>query len=486
MAGKKKNKFSKKELQAAIDLSYENAAFLFNDKEKVNEVLTELEEFINNNETIINHFDELKRAIEIIKYTVTDKCNVFSPEGTVSILSGLMYLHRNFVLQDNNENENPIIDYKSLCSYIEKTYKRDFADYDDWEKWKKEDKYPIVPITVINEKEQTAFDKLNSRYEKLTSPTLPAKAAEKAKDLVPQRVKDELAKVMANLTEKELYEQIMKRVADGFDILVKQSAKVTISEATILKQINKTFDNNHIFTLDEICYARSYDVSKLVNKFKTQNVFIAFAEGGATGALGLPGIPANLAASMFIYYRAIQSIAMYYGYDIKRNPDELQIATEVFMQAMSPNEGSASEMGDMIVKFMSMSEALVVKDVINGGWKAMAEHGGICLLITQIRALAHKSAEKALAAAGKKGLEETMFTNFLKQIGKKMGQESVKKAATPIAAIITAFTDVSTMNKVIEFADVFYSKRFITEKQTRLDILNSPDEIHDVEFEVVE
>lgn len=484
MAGK--NKFSKKELQAAIDLSYEAAAFLYNDKAKVDKLLSDLETYIAENETIINHYEELKRGIEIIRHSVTDKCNVVSPEGLVSILSALIYIHKTFVLhEDNSEEINPI-DYKSLFSYIAKTKKNDLAEYEDWERWSKDDKYPILPLMVINQKENDSFEKLNERYIKLTSPTLPAKAAGKAKALVPDRVKSELAKFTESISEKELYEQIMKRVADGFDILVKQSAKVTLSEATILKQINKTFEDNHIFSLDEICYARSYDISKLVSKFKAQNVFVAFAEGGATGALGLAGIPANLASSTFIYYRAIQSIAMYYGYDIKNNPDELQIATEVFMQAMSPGEGSTSEMGDMIVKFMSMSEALVVKDVINGGWKAMAEHGGICLLITQIRALAHKSAEKALAAAGKKGLEETMFTNFFRQIGKKLGQETVKKAATPIAAIITAFTDVSTMNKVIEFADVFYSKRFITEKQTRLDQLNSSDEIQDVTFEVVE
>ena len=327
---------------------------------------------------------------------------------------------------------------------------------------------------------------LANRYEKLIEPTLPARAVSKAKDLVPEVVQKQIEKLAASITDQELYTQIMNVIASGFDILVKNASKVSLSEDYIIEQINQTMDDNHIFTIDEICYARSYDVAKLVNRFKTKNVFVAFAEGGITGMAGLPGIPANIAASMFIFYRAIQSIAMYYGYDVKNNADELQIATDVFMQALSPATGSTSETGDMIVKFMSMTEALVVKDTIKGGWKAMADRGGICLLITQIRSLAHKSAEKALNAASQKSLEKTMFTGFFEQLGKKMTQESVKKAATPLAALITAFADMSTMNKVIEFADIFYNKRFITEKQIRIDSLINPEIIENVNFDVID
>lgn len=111
---------------------------------------------------------------------------------------------------------------------------------------------------------------------------------------------------------------MVSAAADGFDILVKTSAKVTISEKDVIKQINNTLDDNRIFGLEDICYVRGYDISKLVNKFKTQNIAVALAEGGSTGALGLAGIPFNLAASMFIFYRAVQSIAMFYGYDVKR------------------------------------------------------------------------------------------------------------------------------------------------------------------------
>lgn len=79
-----------------------------------------------------------------------------------------------------------------------------------------------------------------------------------------------------------------------------------------------------------------------------------------------------------------------------------------------------------------------------------------------------------------------MFTGFFEQLGKKMTQESVKKAATPLAALITAFADMSTMNKVIEFADIFYNKRFITEKQIRIDSMINPEIIENVNFDVID
>lgn len=483
METNKRKKYSSKEIKATVELNYKRAAFLFNDKEKLNILLEHLDEYIANNTTIIDTFDDLKKHISIIRDTATDSFKTISPECIVSILSILLYL------DDANRNGSDIvedtIERKILFNHIDKNFKDDIKEYDAWQKWSKPGTYPIVPFRVIDMQEENSMEPLTKRYEKLIAPTVPAKAATKVKALIPENIQKQLAKIANSITEQELYSQIMKVVADGFDIVVKNASKVSLNEDYIVKQINRTFEDNHIFSLEQVCYARSYDIAKLVNQFKTKNVFVAFAEGGTTGMAGLPGIPANIVASMFIYYRAIQSIAMYYGYDVKNSAEELQIATDVFMQALSPATGSSSETGDMIVKFMSMTEALVVKDTIKGGWKAMAERGGICLVITQIRSLAHKSAEKALEAAGKKGLEKTMFTSFFEQLGKKMTQKSVAKAVTPIAALITAFADMATMSKIIEFADIFYNKRFITEKQIRIDTIVNPEIIKDVEYDVI-
>ena len=479
----KKNNITKKEIKAIIDSNYKKASFLYNDKETMNQVFKRLEEFISINSTIIDTFDDLNQHITKLKDTIDGSCKTLTPEYIVSVLAVLMYLDDEYQKIPLNENIDDI--RKELFIFISKEYKADVSEYASWEKWSKPGIYPSLPLVIVDEKEEASLEALVTRYEKIIQPTLPAKAGEKIKSLIPTSVQKQLTKMLDTVSEQELYSQIMKVISEGFDLLLKNTAKVSLSEDYIIKQLNKTFDDNHIFSLDQICYARSYDIAKQVNKFKTQNIFVAFAEGGTTGLAGLPGIPANLVASMFLYYRAIQSIAMYYGYDVKNNADELQIATDVFMQALSPAKGSTSEMGDMIMKFMTMTEALVVKDTIKGGWKAMAERGGICLLITQIRGLAHNSAKKAVEAAGKKGLEKTMFTNLFEQFGKKMTQDSIKKAAGPISALVTAFTDMTTMNRVIEFADIFYNKRFITEKQVRISGNNELEVIEDVDFEVI-
>ena len=83
-------------------------------------------------------------------------------------------------------------------------------------------------------------------------------------------------------------------------------------------------------SLDEICLLRSYDVAKAANKTYGQHMGAAAVEGGATGAVGFWGIPTNFALSMLVYFRAVQSVAMMYGYDVKEDPDELMIAGQVF------------------------------------------------------------------------------------------------------------------------------------------------------------
>jgi len=59
-------------------------------------------------------------------------------------------------------------------------------------------------------------------------------------------------------------------------------------------------------------------------------------EGGTTGAFGFWGLQFNIVLSIFLYFRAVQSIAMFFGYDIKNGSAELVIASEVFTNALSP------------------------------------------------------------------------------------------------------------------------------------------------------
>ena len=219
-------------------------------------------------------------------------------------------------------------------------------------------------------------------------------------------------------------------------------------------------------TKDAIIYG------KVVNRNKGINRLYALIEGGATGAAGFWGLPFNLVFSLLLYFRAVQSIAMYYGYDVKNNDDELVLASDVFMNALSPGKNDVNnELSGAIGKVMLMTQANIVKQTAKKTWGDMAARGGIPLLLTQMRALAHKAAEKALAKAGQKGLEESIFKGVFEQIGKKLTLETIGKSVPYISAGIGALIDLSQMNTVMKYADIFYQKRFIMEKQSKIDML---------------
>ena len=162
------------------------------------------------------------------------------------------------------------------------------------------------------------------------------------------------------IAEQELFIQCMKVVAEGFGILEKQAARLTVTEKVIIKRINDASQGLEIDTFDTICLARGYDISKIVNGYKTQDRILALLEGEATGAFRFAGLPFNIVLSTFLYYRAVQSITLHYGYDIKNDASELVIASDVFMSALSPESKGMNEARELIGKIMVMIEITTV------------------------------------------------------------------------------------------------------------------------------
>ena len=289
--------------------------------------------------------------------------------------------------------------------------------------------------------------------------------------------------ISQNISEADLYNQVMNLLGSGFKVIEEQAARFSISEKSILNKVNKYSPNYSIESLDEICLARSYNVAKAVNSYKKQDIFAAVVEGGGTGYAGFWGLPANILLSTFLYFRAVQSIAMFYGYDVKNNSAELVIASQVFTNALSPaHDDINNEASGLIGKIMLMSQAAVVQQTSKKTWTEMASRGGIPLLLTQLRALANKSAQKALQNVGAKGLENSLFREAFEQIGKKLTLKSIGKSVPVASAIVGALIDTAQMNKVLEYADIFYQKRFILEKENRIKTLFGENEVVDINF----
>ncbi|WP_304596521.1 EcsC family protein [Adlercreutzia caecimuris] len=322
-------------------------------------------------------------------------------------------------------------------------------------------------VDVLDDRELAELDQLRSRYEKMTAPGMLAKAGEKIASIIPAPIKEAAENAGGVITEQQFYAEAMKIIATGFKALEAQAARVTVSEKTVVEKTNKLTSGRTIESLDELCFARSYEVAQVANSEKLPSLISSLVEGGATGFFGFAGILPNIITSTFCYYRAVQSIAISYGYDVRNNPDELMIASEVFTTALSPHSDSPGEMASIIGKIMMISEAEAIKQTVKKGWTEMAARGGIALLLTQMRALAHGAAKKALQKAGKEGLENSVFRSVLEQIGKRLGQKAVQRAVPFISAAIGALFDTGEMSRVLDFADTFYHKRFILEKGMR-------------------
>lgn len=339
-----------------------------------------------------------------------------------------------------------------------------------------------IPVPVVNQKENEALDILTDRYNKLIEPGIIAKLGTKAEELIPQKLKIWGRDIGLNISEQEIYTQMMNVIGSGFKTIEEQAAKFSISEKQILRQINQSFPNQ-INRLDEICFLRSYDIAKSVSKYKEQDIFLAMIEGGGTGAFGFWGLPFNLVLSTFLYFRAVQSIAMFYGYDVKNDSAEMVIASEVFADALSPiNNNINNETVTIIGKVMMISKTEVVKQTAKKSWAEMASRGGITLLLAQMRALANKYAKEALEKVGAKGLENSLFKDAFEQIGRVLSLNAIGKAVPFVSAVIAALIDTAQMKKVLEFAGIFYQKRFIIEKEGRIRNLIETDTIIDTEI----
>jgi len=333
----------------------------------------------------------------------------------------------------------------------------------------------IIPSPIVDYKEEEALKKLTEKYEKLLEPSIVKKGTtfigDKAKKLIPAKIKDAGGKLVNNISEKELYANVLKTVVSAFGTIEKIAAKYTLSRTFILKKINKKQDNP-ITSFKEVTLLRSYDIARTIDLSNNINIATAFTEGGLFGLGGFGVLPFNIAVSMFLYFRAVQNVALYYGYDIKGNPDELEIASEVFINALSPSNNDANEMGNIIGKVMIIAEFDGLKGMANKSWAEWAAEGGVALLICQLRALANKAAKDALEKVGKKGLEESIFVRVLTKLGESLTKEASAKVLPYVAgAIVGAAFDTVQMNKIITYANIFYQKRFILEKEMRINEL---------------
>ena len=82
----------------------------------------------------------------------------------------------------------------------------------------------------------------------------------------------------------------------------------------------------------------------------------------------------------------------------------------------------------------------------------------------------------ALENAGKDNLEQIMFKETFKRIGQLLTLKNTGKILPLISAFITAMLDLNSIAPILEYADIFYHKRFLADKEIRIqELVNEKD-----------
>lgn len=330
----------------------------------------------------------------------------------------------------------------------------------------------------LNAKEINLLNSLTKEYERFIAPGFVTRnfkiVQSKVSMIIPEQFRNSAFELTNKISQSDLIKQALEVVSKGFLILQQQSAKLTISKNLIINNISNK-NECKITKFNEICTLRSYYIEKCVTNNNYKDIFLALSKGVVTGFPGIAGLPFNIALSLFLFFRAVQNIALYYGYDVKDDPRELEFASSVVMICLSPNTDKGIEtlegvIGKMMLSanFSSLKLALGKKT-----FNDMAKSGGIELLYVQIRALANKAAPKALNNAGKDGLEQNVFKQLLEQLGRRMSKEVTKKSIPFVGAIIGGMSDTYYMARMLKGANLIYHKRFLFEKEKRISMLSN-------------
>jgi hypothetical protein len=330
------------------------------------------------------------------------------------------------------------------------------------------------PRPLLDARERALVAQLAEAYQEFTKPGRLRSSLEHVHKLLsviaPKKLVTLGRDAIDAAMETRLVMLALKHAAAGFGHLSRQTSRLTLSHEGVLRAVRSA--GHRINSFEEICAMRSYHLASSLNRRAWKERLAALFEGIATGAPGAWGIPFNLALSFLLYFRAAQVTALYFGYDIRNDPAELEFASEVTLRSLARNADEEAEtLGGLISKMMLAGELTAISQGLSKTYAEMASRGGGQLFYVQVRALANKAAKKAVQASGKEGFEAGVFRNLLEQVGKQLPKESGKKAVPLLGAVIGGGFDSWMMHRVLKGSALIYHKRFLHEKQERVQLL---------------
>lgn len=337
-------------------------------------------------------------------------------------------------------------------------------------------------------REYRDFDHIQHAWQSFSKP---GKISQKGKKLshgiekhIPEKIKHKSEELGKKAMEWEIIEKALEAATRGYGSLGKKILKYTVSKHLAENHISQVVGKECRF--EEICEQRSYLVQKSVFSREINKTLQALVEGGATGAFGYWGIPFNIVLSFALFFRAAQDIAIHYGYDVQEDPVEMDILSEIFLNAYSPNLDKGAQKGGLMFGniFLKANLSSLATNVNKMTLKELAEKGGTELFYVQIRALAHKSAQKALDKAGQKGIENVYVRKLLEKIGKELPKRKIPQIVPIIGGVFGAGFDMYQMNRILKGVNLQYHLRFLVEKDERIKLLHGQRSI--VNFEIMD
>lgn len=207
---------------------------------------------------------------------------------------------------------------------------------------------------------------------------------------------------------------------------------------TDTKDIMRDADVNSVVEL------KTHDLEKsdiLANEVHNWAISIGSVEGGATGAVGLPGIAADIPAIIVLALRTIHKIGACYGFEVKTEHDK------EFVYGIMATSGAS----DMVEKVTALSTLRAIEVAITREtWKAMAQ----------------KAATNQMSReAGVIGVK-----NLAKQLGVNLTKRKALQAIPAIGALVGASVNGWYIKEVGWAARRAFQERWLIENHKIIEI----------------
>ena len=165
-------------------------------------------------------------------------------------------------------------------------------------------------------------------------------------------------------------------------------AQWSIPQEAIYEEFRKA-GHQSVHTAADIFERELRDIDKMVGWLDAKYKGIALVEGAGMGAIGLPGIPPDVAALITLNLRAIGEYATYYGFDVSLQEERL-FALHILGLASSPTnacKGLAMAQLVMIAKSVAMKKP----------WKHLNNFAFVALIQQIAKALGIRLTKEKLA-----------------------------------------------------------------------------------------